>query len=99
MIECCICRENKNNFVTFECLHKVCLKCYNSCIYNNHHKCSLCREDIPEIKIITKLINNLKGYIEELKEEIEKLEDKMLIIDGINEDLNDRNEELFAQIN
>lgn len=98
-IKCCICRETKNNFVTFECSHKICLKCYNDCIYHNHSKCCLCREVIQEIKTFTKLINNLKEYIENLKNMNERYEETINNLEGINEDLQDRNDELWAQIN
>jgi DNA repair exonuclease SbcCD ATPase subunit len=87
--ECPICREIKKSFVTFECLHKFCLKCYNDCIYHNHNKCSLCRKKVPEIKNFTKLINNLKEYIKVLKNQTKLYEEKIESLEEDKEDLQD----------
>jgi len=106
MINCPICLEDSNSFVTLECKHKLCLHCFQQCISHALVKCSLCRKNIPEINNFIKYINNLKTQIEELednitdiRDEIEELQEQILNTEGEKEELEDRLEELWAQIN
>jgi len=73
MINCPICLENSKSFVTFECKHNLCLHCFQQCISHNLVKCSMCRKDIPEINNFLKYINNLKTQIEDLEDRLEEL--------------------------
>ena len=106
MINCPICLENSNSFVTLECKHNLCLHCFQQCISHALVKWSLCRKNIPEINNFIKYINNLKTQIEELednitdiRDEIEELQEQILNTEGEKEELEDRLEELWAQIN
>jgi len=119
-IECPICRENKSTFVTLECQHKICLKCYHNCIYHNHTKCSLCRKNIPELVETCELIKDIEQDVESLEKNIDKLNDKIYKqiqeitsqdtqilehieeldnVNGAMEDLQDKHDMLWAQIN
>ena len=106
MIECPVCRESKNAFVTFECNHKICLNCYHNCIYHNHSKCSLCRKDIPELAETCELIKDVEEDVEKLEKRVDELEQDreqtMTDFDnitGLYEDLQDRYDEIWAQYN
>jgi len=106
MINCPICLEDSNSFVTLECKHKLCLHCFQQCISHALVKCSLCRKNIPEINNFIKYINNLKTQIEELednitdiRDEIEELQEQILNTEEEKEELEDRLEELWAEIN
>ena len=92
MINCPICLEDSNSFVTLECKHKLCLHCFQQCISHALVKCSLCRKNIPEINNFIKYINNLKTQIEELednitdiRDEIEELQEQILNTEGEKE--------------
>ena len=105
-IECPICRDNKSSFVTLECSHKLCLKCYHNCIYHSHIKCSLCRKNIPELVETCELIQDIEQDVEnlektndELEKENEELYTEIENITGVLEDLQDRNNEILAHIN
>ncbi len=105
-IECPVCRENKVAFVTLECQHKICLKCYHYCIYHNHTKCSLCRKNIPELAETCEFIQDIEQDVEGLETKIDELEKQnedlyknMDDITGLYEDLQERHDELWAQIN
>ena len=105
-IECPVCQENKSSYVTLECKHKICLKCYHDCMYHNHYKCSMCRKHIPELADACELIQSMEEDVESLEERIDELEEEkkdleMLVeqIEGEKEDLQDRNDEMWAQLN
>ncbi len=106
MVECPICIENKVSYVTLECHHKICLKCYHNCIYHNHTKCSLCRKNIPELGEVCELIQDIEQDVENLENKVGELERRneelYKNIDEITDiyaDLQERNDELWAQIN
>ena len=106
MINCPICLENSKSFVTFECKHYLCLQCFQQCISHNLVKCSMCRKNIPEINNFLKYINNLKTQIEDLENnisniinEVEELQEQILNVEDEKEYLEDRYQELWAQIN
>jgi len=106
IIECPICREEKISYVVLECSHKICLKCYHNCIYHNHSKCSLCRKNIPELAETCELIKDVEQDVEDLEKRVDELEDmnkdlEDLVerIDGEKEDIQDKYDEIWAQIN
>jgi peptidoglycan hydrolase CwlO-like protein len=106
MINCPICLEDSKSFVTLECKHNLCLHCFQQCISHNLVRCSICRKNIPEINNILKYINILKTQIEDLEDNIsdirdnvEELHEQILNTEGEKEELQDRFEELWAQIN
>ena len=70
-VDCPICREIVNTFVTLECSHKICLKCYHQCIHHSHDTCSLCRNKIKDMENTIKHINNFNVEINDYKKSAE----------------------------
>ena len=98
-IECPICRDDKSSYVSLECSHKICLKCYHNCIYHNHSKCSLCRKKIPELVETSELIDDLEERVDELEDANKDLENLIEIIEGEKEDLQCKFDEMWDQLN
>lgn len=53
-IDCPICLEEKNSYVTLNCNHKACTKCFLNSIIHLNTKCSICRAILPEIEPLLK---------------------------------------------
>ena len=119
-IECPICRDEQSAYVTLECSHQICLKCYHNCIYHNHIKCSLCRKNIPELAETCELIKDIELDVESLEKNVDELNDKIYNqiqeittqdtqilekieeidnISGAMEDLQEKYDKLWAQVN
>lgn len=105
-IDCPVCQESKISYVTLECQHKICLKCYHNCMYHNHFKCSLCRKHITELAETCELIQDIEQDVEDLEKRVDDLEedkkdleDLLERIEGEKEDLQDRCDEMWAQLN
>jgi hypothetical protein len=49
-VECCVCLENNVKMAPLECIHPLCIQCYNKLVENNYLVCPLCK---TKMKIIT----------------------------------------------
>ena len=60
--ECCICLEENQKFITFNCNHSTCEKCYLK-LFKSYNNCPLCRGYIKSInrtKTYVKLLEKIK---------------------------------------
>jgi len=73
-IKCPICLEDNTSYITFNCSHNTCTKCFLTNIIHLNTKCPMCRSNLPEVEPLLKKFHDDVLYLNKVQLELFDLE-------------------------
>jgi len=69
-VNCPICLEDNTSYITFNCNHRTCTKCFLTNIIHLNTKCPLCRGNLPEVEPLLKKFHDDVLYLNKIQLEL-----------------------------